>query len=561
MIKLIIIPLFVVACFFGVVAQPAPPDTDSLVNALKSAKADTNKVKLLTEISNAYFQQNPELSRKYGEEVLALATQLNYDIGILRGNNLVGRCYAVQNNLPLALKYFQGALLMARKMKNPKYEGMLLSSISAVYSTNNDYDKALKYALEAKSVNEKADIKYMVNLMINIGYLYIRQEKFREALPYYEEGLRQELAYGSEASIGELANLYLNLGGVYIRMADYVPTLENYYKAAGILQQIGHTNHYTFAIADIGETYVRIAAGMSKKPLPDSLKDNKKNLEKAQYFLERALEGGKQLDLMDVKSEVYASMSQLYALRGQYEKAYNYKNLHIELKDSLRNIDKEKEFARIEAEFLVRKQTDSLHYSNALKDKEIQEKKMQRNAGVVLISLIGVISLLLINRQKLKHIQKRKIAEAEKQRAEELAKIQLADFTKSIQEKNELIEKFSLEIERYQLPPDSKEQAVQENLLVELQNSVILNDEQWVSFQAMFNKVHAGYINKVKGRFPELTTAELRYILLTKLMLTNKEMAAMLGVSIDAVRVSKHRLLKKIQLPEDVSLEEALQQV
>lgn len=531
---------------------------DSLLAVLKTSKPDTNKVNLLNELSSVYFQQDPELSKQYGEKVLELATQLKHDMGMLRGNNLVGRCYAVQNNLPLALKYFQAALLVARKMNNPKYEGMLLSSISAVYSSNKDYDKALEHALEARKVYEDAGIKYMVNLMINIGYLYIVQDKYKEALPYYEEGLQQEQAYGSKETIGELANLYLNLGGVYIRMGDYVATLENYFKAADILQRIGHTHHYTFAMADIGETYVRIAAGMSKKPLPDSLRDNNANLDKARYYLEKALAAGEQLRLMDIRSEVYGSLSELYALRKQYQKAYEFKNLHISLRDSLRNIDKEKEFAKIEAEFLVRKQTDSLHYLNALKDKEIHEKKTQRNGGILLISFAGVISLLLINRQKLKHIQKRKIAEADKQRIEELAKLQLADFTKNIQEKNELIEKFSQELENYKLSPHTNEQAEQERLLSLLQNSVILNDEQWVNFQLLFNKVHAGYINRVKERFPDLTTAEIRYLLLAKLGLSNKEMAAMLGVTIDAVRVSKHRVLKKIQLPDDISLEEAV---
>ncbi len=544
-------------CLYGV-AVHARDKADSLLAVLEKSEPDTNKVNLLNELSSVYFQQDPELSRQYGEQVLKLATELKYDMGMLRGNNLVGRCYAVQNNLPLALKHFQAALLIARKMKNPKYEGMLLSSISAVYSSNKDYDKALRHALEARRVNEQAGIKYMVNLMINIGYLYIVQDKYNEALPYYEEGLRQEKAYGSEETIGELANLYLNLGGVYIRMGDYVATLENYFKAADILQRIGHTQHHTFAMADIGETYVRIAAGKSKKPLPDSLRDNNANLDKARYYLENALAAGEELGLMDIRSEVYSSLSELYALRKQYQKAYEYKNLQITLRDSLRNIDKEKEFAKIEAEFLVRKQTDSLHYLNVLKDKEIHEKKLQRNGGILLISFAGIISLLLINRQKLKHIQIRKIAEADKQRVEELAKLQLADFTKNIQQKNELIEKFSRELEKYKLSPHTNEQVEQERLLSLLQSSVILNDEQWINFQVLFNKVHAGYINRVKEKFPDLTTAEIRYILLAKLGLSNKEMAAMLGVSIDAVRVSKHRVLKKIQLPEDVSLEEAV---
>ena len=53
---------------------------------------------------------------------------------------------------------------------------------------------------------------------------------------------------------------------------------------------------------------------------------------------------------------------------------------------------------------------------------------------------------------------------------------------------------------------------------------------------------------------PELTPAEIRFMTLAKLNLSTKEMAASLGVSAQSVRVTRHRLLKKINLPEEGSL-------
>jgi len=531
--------------------------TDSLLQVLKTAKEDTNKAKIYLELSSATFQQDLEKSKQYGQQMLDLSTKLGWELGMLRGNNLVARCNAVQNKLPEALKHFQNALVIARKLKNVKYEGMLLSSISAVYSTNNDYDRALEYALQAKKVNEAGGIKYMANLMINIGYLYIRQEKQKEALVYYNEALRQELAYGSEDTKGELANIYLNLGGVYIREGDFVKSLENYFKAADMLKALGYDSHYTYALADIGESYVRVAGGMSKVPLPDSLKNKTYVLYRAEQYLRIAEEYGKKLNLDDINSEVALSFASLYKMRGQYDKAYNYLETYRILRDTLYNKEKEKDFARIEAQFYVRRQTDSLNYQNKLKDKEISQHKIVRNSAIVLVLLVGVISLQLINRQKLKHEQKTKMADAEARRKEELAAQQLTDFTRSIQEKNVLLEQFSAELEKYRSQqPDANEQAEKENTLQLLQGSVILNDDQWTEFQSLFNKVHTGYIARVKAKHPDLTAAELRSILLAKLGLTNKEMAAMLGVSLEAVRVNKHRLLKKIQLSEDTKLED-----
>jgi tetratricopeptide (TPR) repeat protein len=534
------------------------PNVDSLIAELPKVKQDTNKFNLLQEISSIYFRENPDLGVKYGQDALSLATELHDELKCMKGNNLVARCYAIQNKLPEALKYFNAALVIARKLKKAHFEAVFLSSISAVYATNDDYDKALQYAMQAKGVNEKAGIKYMINLMRNIGYLYVRQNKHKEALQYYEEGIRQALDPGSQSDSGEIADLYLNRGTVYIAVGDCVSALQDFTKAGVILQELGHTQNLSMAYANIGETYSQIAAGKNKTTLPDSLKDRNTCLLKAEYSLNQARVIAEQLHSVYIRSEVYNSFSDLYVQMNKPKEAYQYLKLSYQMKDSLRNIDKEKEFARMEAQLLVKKQTDSLNYLNALKDKEIARKKVERNSSIALLSMVGIISLLIINRQKLKHEQKHKIAEAEAKRLAELAQQQLDDFTKSIHEKNKLIENFGAEIQRYQSLIWYNDVPEEENTLQLLQNSVILTEEQWVNFQTLFEKVHTGYISRVKAKFSDLTAAELRFVLLAKLGLANKEMAAMIGVSMEAIRVNKHRLLKKIQLPDGTSLEEMI---
>jgi hypothetical protein len=346
---------------------------------------------------------------------------------------------------------------------------------------------------------------------------------------------------------------------VYIAVGDCVSALQDFIKAGVILQKLGHTQNLSMAYANIGETYSQIAAGKNKTALPDSLKDRNTCLLKAEYNLNQARLIAEQLHSVYIRSEVYNSFADLYVQMERHKEAYQYLKLSYAMKDSLRNIDKEKEFARMEAQLLVKKQTDSLNYLNVLKDKEIAQKKLERNGGILLISLIGIIGLLIINRQKIRHQQKSREAEAETQRITDLAKQQLDDFTKSIQEKNTLIEKFGAEIERYQsLIWYNDDVPEEENTLQLLQNSVILTEEQWVNFQALFEKVHTGYISRVKTKFTDLTAAELRFVLLAKLGLANKEMAAMMGVSMEAIRVNKHRLLKKIHLPDGTSLEEMI---
>jgi tetratricopeptide (TPR) repeat protein len=93
----------------------------------------------------------------------------------------------------------------------------------------------------------------------------------------------------------------------------------------------------------------------------------------------------------------------------------------------------------------------------------------------------------------------------------------------------------------------------------QLRNMILLTDEQWNEFQILFEKVFPGYLDRLKGQAPKLSPNDLRIIALSKLELLPKQMANMLGVSVDAIRVSRYRLMKKLNLSENESLENFLE--
>ena len=93
-------------------------------------------------------------------------------------------------------------------------------------------------------------------------------------------------------------------------------------------------------------------------------------------------------------------------------------------------------------------------------------------------------------------------------------------------------------------------------LLQQLQQSTLITSEAWDQFTALFEKVHAGYLHRLRQKLPGLTPSETRFMALAKLNLNNKEMAASLGIGSNAVRNTWFRLRKKLGLPEEHSLEE-----
>ena len=63
----------------------------------------------------------------------------------------------------------------------------------------------------------------------------------------------------------------------------------------------------------------------------------------------------------------------------------------------------------------------------------------------------------------------------------------------------------------------------------------------------MFDKVHPNFSNNLKEKYPTITQAELRYLMFSKLQLSNKEMAASLGISLEGVRNLKFRVKQKLK--------------
>ncbi|MEO6758783.1 MAG: hypothetical protein ABIO24_04955, partial [Saprospiraceae bacterium] len=84
----------------------------------------------------------------------------------------------------------------------------------------------------------------------------------------------------------------------------------------------------------------------------------------------------------------------------------------------------------------------------------------------------------------------------------------------------------------------------------------ILTEADWASFKIYFEKAHPGYLLRLRSNYPALSEGEERLFLFIKLNLTTKEAASILGISAESVKKARNRLRKKIELEEEVLLEE-----
>lgn len=182
-------------------------------------------------------------------------------------------------------------------------------------------------------------------------------------------------------------------------------------------------------------------------------------------------------------------------------------------------------------------------------NRQKEMKTRQRNWLIAIVAFITIITLSIYYRQKLRFRQKNAQLARAKEELEK-AEQELENFTRNISEKNKLIE----DLQQQLGDPDVE-------VIRQLQQSTILTDDQWNNFRRLFDKVHGGYLHRLRGKLPELTPAETRFVALNKLRLSNKEMASMLGVGADAIRQYRSRLRRKLDLTEDHSIDDFLEKI
>jgi tetratricopeptide (TPR) repeat protein len=196
------------------------------------------------------------------------------------------------------------------------------------------------------------------------------------------------------------------------------------------------------------------------------------------------------------------------------------------------------------------KAIDQMKFQNVvlLKEQEIQRSK--RNSVLIILVALILCGLLLLNKYRIKQGRLRQ----DLLRELESNKTKLNDFTRKFIEKNKVIDQIEKQLKDV---IDVHTSATNEGLN-KLYEQKILTETDWSQFQRLYKEVYPGLIEKLKQSNFEFSEGEIRHLLLVNLKLSTKEIAQMLGVSIGSVRVSRHRLKKKLNLEEDTHLMDVL---
>jgi len=126
--------------------------------------------------------------------------------------------------------------------------------------------------------------------------------------------------------------------------------------------------------------------------------------------------------------------------------------------------------------------------------------------------------------------------------------------TMHLLQKNEAINKIKSELTKITKKINDPEIKKEIKSLTSILSDDERLDDDWESFAQNFDTVHNDFITKLKVKYPQLTPSDLKLCAYLKLNLTTKDIAPLLNISVRGVEISRYRLRKKLDLSNDVNL-------
>jgi hypothetical protein len=97
---------------------------------------------------------------------------------------------------------------------------------------------------------------------------------------------------------------------------------------------------------------------------------------------------------------------------------------------------------------------------------------------------------------------------------------------------------------------DSKELVHVLKLLKNQENS----ENEWENMEAYISEVQGDFIQRLKSKFPKITSTDLKMCIYLRMNLTSKEIARLSNLTVRGIEASRYRLRKKLNIDSETNL-------
>lgn len=399
--------------------------------------------------------------------------------------------------------------------------------------------------------------------------LYFRKiQKYEEAISEFRKML--DLAHKNQLYFQEAqANFYISW--MFSEISELKKSTPYINKAVELLEK-----HYPSEVADMYyEKAIVMLAQNNNQAAEDAILKSQRYFEKYQHY--SAEDKGRtsnilgdiyknrglfnqaktqyDLSLKLLKAPInikylYGSLFNYYEKTGKFQSALVFQRKYLELKDSL--------FSK---QLVIKANDFELKYQLSLKEKEflLKENKSQLLLSITFISsiLIIVIAVFIVWNNSSKMVLAKKEAYL-KNIESELKERKLTTNTLFISQQNQLLNMILSKVEKLMSVPDINDSKEELAKVIKFIKSNKQDEVEWENFKLHFDAVSPKFFNTLKTNYPNLTELDLKHCAYIKINFTPKQVAQLLGISPKSVTLFRVRLKKKLNLAEDLSLNDYL---
>lgn len=447
-----------------------------------------------------------EAMEEYNQALEQLGTELDDPLFIILNNN-IGKVYLSLNNFELAEQHFEETKKSSTVLKDDKGLAISLGLLGASHEKQGEYEDALKDQKEGLSLFEKLGDDHGVAMTNeNIGSIYEDLEQFDLAYKFFKR------AYGHLKGSGtvEEVNVLNNLGDSFRKTGNYPSALEKTTKALEIARELNDLHQLESAQKDLSKTYALMG-----------------DYQKAHTHLLQAEEFNSAM----LRSQ---NMDRLSVLQTIYET--NKKEAEIQLLKEQNKVSAANQTLLWVALFAIAAILSIMyHYLGRKRKAELKIQQYKQRMLKV-------------------ELEKKAIEERNLQHEVQLKAASLSRYSLHLSQKNKIL----LDLANTLRNIVARKNMDTSHKIKELVKEIDFNlqqEHEWDEFMTFFKEIHPEFIKKLSLLSENsLSPAELRLGMLLRLNLSSKEIASILRVTPDSVRVARYRLRKKLPIDQKEEL-------
>jgi len=358
------------------------------------------------------FNQYP-LAEKYLDSAIAIARKVDDKNGLAASYYYYGTFYSDKGNYERCKEYIERSISIRKRIKDEIGLAACYSFLGSSYAYMDNYLKGIDLIQQSIVIRERIkDKRGLANSYLTLYKIYseIGEMEKAKASEYKSLSICEE--------IGDLqcvSGRYTNIGEIYQKEGKYKRALYYHFKALELSRKLKIDNRTALIQENIARVYFNTGALKKARKYLDSSAVIRKSigdlvglaaidLVAAGIYIDegdlgsaiasgnRALITGETLKLPHIIKEAHNILHQVYIIRGDSKMALKHFSKFVHLKDSIYNIDQTRELLRKELEFNFKRKQETERLEQKRKsDKAKQENRRQKR--IILYSSIGLIGL------------------------------------------------------------------------------------------------------------------------------------------------------------------------